>query len=131
MLIGKLPLPEPMIFSGGPLQCTEWKASFMTLVDNKAITAQEKFYYVKKYAGKEAGKAIQGFFLTHRGQLPSRLGNPGRTLWESIPLTKNIPRENLQLASHIPKEHRCTRVRWLPTRLPESNGTDSKPRSPE
>ena len=65
MLIGKLPFPEPMMFNGDPLQYTEWKASFMTRIDNKAITAQEKFYYLKTYAGKEAGKSIQGFFLIH------------------------------------------------------------------
>ena len=65
MLIGRLPLPEAMIFNGDPLQYTEWKASFITLVDNKSISAQEKFYYLKKYGGKEAGKAIQGFFLAH------------------------------------------------------------------
>ena len=84
MLIGELPLPEPMIFNGDPLQYTEWKSSFMTLIDNKPITTQEKFYYFKKYAGKEAGKAIQGFFLTYTeasyqaawASLEEHYGNP-------------------------------------------------------
>ena len=84
MLLGRLPLPEPMIFNGDPLQYAEWKDAFITLIDNKAITSQEKFYFLKKYAGKEAGKAIQGFFLSHTDEsykaawktLETRYGNP-------------------------------------------------------
>lgn len=84
MMLGRLPLPEPTIFNGDPLQYTEWKASFMALIDSKSISPQEKFYFLKKYAGKEAGKAIQGFFLTHTTSsyraawqtLEDRYGNP-------------------------------------------------------
>ena len=56
----------------------------MTLMDNRTITAHDKCYYLKKYAGKETDKAIQGFFLTHTeasyqaawASLEERYGNP-------------------------------------------------------
>ncbi len=84
MTLGRLPLPEPTIFNGDPLQYTEWKACFTALIDNKAISPQEKFYFLKKYAGKEAGKALQGYFLIHTESsyegawktLEERYGNP-------------------------------------------------------
>ena len=84
MALSRLPPPEPTIFNGDPLQYTEWKAGFTTLIDNKAISPQEKFYFLKKYAGKEAGKALQGYFLIHTESsyegawktLEERYGNP-------------------------------------------------------
>ncbi len=84
MLLGRLPLPEPTVFNGDPLMYTEWKAAFMALIDDKAISPQEKFYFLKKYVGKEAGKAIQGYFLSHTEAsyqsawktLEERYGNP-------------------------------------------------------
>ena len=84
LMLSRLPLPEPTIFNGDPLHYTEWKAAFVTLIDNKAIIPQEKFYFLKKYVGKEAGKAVQGYFLSHTEDsyqaawrtLEERYGNP-------------------------------------------------------
>ena len=84
LVLGRLPLPEPSVFDGNPLSYTEWKASFLTLVGSRPITPQEKFFYLKKYAGVEASKVIQGFFLNHTEEsynsawtaLESRYGNP-------------------------------------------------------
>ena len=84
LVLGRLPLPEPSVFDGNPLSYTEWKASFLTLVGSRPITPQEKFFDLKKYAGVEASKVIQGFFLNHTEEsynsawtaLESRYGNP-------------------------------------------------------
>ena len=65
LMLSRLRLPEPTVFNGDPLLYTEWKAAFVTLIDNKARTPQDKFYFLKKYVGKEVGKAIQGYFLSH------------------------------------------------------------------
>ena len=45
LLLGRLPLPEPMTFNCGPLTYTEWRAAFMTLINNKGTTQQKKFSY--------------------------------------------------------------------------------------
>lgn len=44
-------LPEPTVFCGGPIQFTELKASFMSLIERKGISAAEKLYYLKYVTG--------------------------------------------------------------------------------
>lgn len=49
-----LPVPEPSVFNGDPIQLIEWKASFMSLIDRKGISSADKMYYLKKYVGGPA-----------------------------------------------------------------------------
>ena len=59
----RIPLPEPTVFSGDPLRFNDWKVSFQTLVDRKNIPAEEKIYYLRKYVGGSAKRAIESYFL--------------------------------------------------------------------
>ncbi|XP_078020592.1 uncharacterized protein LOC144459802 [Epinephelus lanceolatus] len=60
--LNRLPAPEPFVFSGDPIRFIEWKAAFTSLVDQRAITAAEKLYYLKKYVGGPAWQALDGTF---------------------------------------------------------------------
>lgn len=60
--LNRLPAPEPFVFNGDPIQYVEWKASFMSLIDRKSISAADKLYYLKRYVGGSAHKALNGTF---------------------------------------------------------------------
>ncbi|XP_039902265.1 uncharacterized protein LOC120742861 [Simochromis diagramma] len=59
----RIPIPEPPVFTGDPLQYNDWKLSFQTLVDRKNLPIQEKLFFLRKYVGGSAKKAIEGHFL--------------------------------------------------------------------
>lgn len=59
----RLPTPEPALFTGDPLKFKDWRLSFDTLIDRKNIPKNEKLYYLRKYLGGAAKKAVEGFFL--------------------------------------------------------------------
>lgn len=61
--ISRLPVPEPSVFIGDPLKYKDWKMSFETLIDRKNIPVNEKLYYLRKYVGGPARKAIESYFL--------------------------------------------------------------------
>ncbi|CAG2220648.1 unnamed protein product [Mytilus edulis] len=58
----RLPVPEPAVFTGDSLQYMEWKTSFEMLIDRKGIPTTEKIFYLKKYVGGAARKALEGYF---------------------------------------------------------------------
>ncbi|XP_035985253.1 uncharacterized protein LOC118558808 [Fundulus heteroclitus] len=60
--MSRLPVPEPTVFSGDPLRFTDWKMSFMTLIDRKPLPASAKMFYLRNYLAGEARKAVEGFF---------------------------------------------------------------------
>jgi len=60
--MNRLPVPEPTTFSGDPLQFTDWKMSFISLIDRKPLPPSEKMFYLKNYLAGEARKAVEGFF---------------------------------------------------------------------
>nr|XP_006820436.1 PREDICTED: uncharacterized protein LOC102805132 [Saccoglossus kowalevskii] len=41
-LMSRLPLPEPPVFTGDPLQYIQWKTSFKSLIESRGISAAEK-----------------------------------------------------------------------------------------
>lgn len=47
--MNRLPMPEPSIFTGDPIQFIEWKAAFTALIDKKNISPADKLHYLKKY----------------------------------------------------------------------------------
>ncbi len=61
--MNRLPIPEPTVFSGEPIHFIEWKASFMSLIDQKGISAADKLYYLKKYVSGPARKCLEGTFF--------------------------------------------------------------------
>ena len=58
--MNRLQVPEPTTFSGDPLRFTDWKMSFMTVIDRKPLPASEKMFYLKNYLAGEALKAVEG-----------------------------------------------------------------------
>ncbi|XP_026059678.1 uncharacterized protein LOC113044182 [Carassius auratus] len=82
--MNRLPVPEPTTFRGDPLQFTDWKMSFIALIDRKPLPPSEKMFYLKNYLAGEARKAVEGFFYrdsesAYNGAwkvLQDRYGNP-------------------------------------------------------
>lgn len=80
----RIPIPEPVVFSGDPLTYNDWKLSFQTLIDRKNLPAQEKLFFLRKYVSGSAKKAIEGHFLIGTEAayiaawkvLEDRFGNP-------------------------------------------------------
>ncbi|XP_069379882.1 uncharacterized protein [Paralichthys olivaceus] len=60
--LNRLPMPEPSVFTGDPIQFIEWKASFTSLIDKKNIASADKLHYLKKYVGGPARKTLDGIF---------------------------------------------------------------------
>ncbi|RXN16504.1 hypothetical protein ROHU_027490 [Labeo rohita] len=60
--LNRLPVPEPRVFNGDPIQFVDWKASFMSLIDKKGISAADKLYYLKKYVSGSAHRYLEGTF---------------------------------------------------------------------
>ena len=60
--LNRLPIPEPFIFNGDPISFIEWKASFTSLIGQRAISPAEKLYYLKRYVGGQARKVLEGSF---------------------------------------------------------------------
>lgn len=60
--INRLPMPEPTVFNGNPIDFIEWKASFMALIDRKNISTADKLHYLKRYVAGSAQKCLEGTF---------------------------------------------------------------------
>ena len=59
--LGRLPVPEPDIFSGDPLEFTAWFNSFNTLIRSSSIPDAECIFYLNKYLTGEAKECVKGF----------------------------------------------------------------------
>ena len=46
LLMNKLPVPEPGIFGGTPLEFTAWKRTYNALIEHRGILAGERFYFL-------------------------------------------------------------------------------------
>ncbi len=75
--INRLPVPEPTVFNGDPIQFVDWKASFMSLIDRKGIPVADKLYYLKKYVSGSAHKYLEGTFI-------EMMKKPTKTLGTSL-----------------------------------------------
>ena len=58
----RLPFPEPIVFSGDPLQYADWKVAFNGLIGNKLCTPLEKLHLLRKYVSGEAKESVSGYF---------------------------------------------------------------------
>ena len=80
----RLPIPEPPIFTGDPLQYPDWLFSFTSLIENRGVPPAERIHYLKRYLGGPAKEAVSGFFMLRsenayqraRDILEHRFGNP-------------------------------------------------------
>ena len=57
----RLPTPKPGIFNGDPLECPSWRAAFDTLIIQTGVPYNGRIYYLQKYLGDKALKALAGF----------------------------------------------------------------------
>ncbi|XP_051792767.1 uncharacterized protein LOC127530320 [Acanthochromis polyacanthus] len=60
--MNRLPMPEPSVFTGDPIQFIEWRASFTSLIDRKNISSADKLHYLRRYVGGPARKTLDGIF---------------------------------------------------------------------
>ena len=72
----RLPIPEPKIFTGNPLEYPSWKCSFEALIETKSILANHRIHYLKKYLSGEANTAVECIFLNAKEMLEKIYGNP-------------------------------------------------------
>ena len=59
----RLPLPEPEIFTGDPLQYPIWVKAFETLIEGRAIKQSERLHFLGKYVKGEAKEVVESFLL--------------------------------------------------------------------
>ena len=71
--VSHLPVPEPTIFSGEPIQYPDWKSCFHALIDQKALPSSDKVNYLKRYVGGAAREAITGLFLQNSSEVYERV----------------------------------------------------------
>ena len=64
----RLPIPEPTIFTGNPLEYSSWKCSFETLIETQSIQANHRIHYLNKYLGGEAKTAVECTFFVNSNQ---------------------------------------------------------------
>jgi len=63
MHVNRLPIPEPPVFCGNPLEYADWEISLRTLIERTNIPESDRIHYLKKYVGGSAREAISGYFL--------------------------------------------------------------------
>ena len=59
--LGRLPVPEPDVFIGDPLEFTAWLNSFNTLIRTSSIPDSECIFYLNKYLSGEAKECVKGY----------------------------------------------------------------------
>ena len=63
LYISRIPVPEPPVFSGSPLEYAAGKSAFEILIENKRIPPTEKIHYLKRYLTGKARECVEGLFL--------------------------------------------------------------------
>jgi hypothetical protein len=63
LMLNRLPLQEPCIFTGDPLLYPTWRIAFSFLIERQRIAPSEKLLYLQRYLGGQAKEAVAGFFL--------------------------------------------------------------------
>ena len=79
----RVPLAEPPIFTGNPLEYQDWERAFSMLIEND-VPPNEKIHHLKKYLGGSAKEAVSGLFFLNsedayrraREVLKCRFGDP-------------------------------------------------------
>ena len=56
--LNRIPVVEPPVFSGDPLTYAEWKKSFTTLVEQRAIRQEDRMHYLKRYLSGNALRCV-------------------------------------------------------------------------
>ena len=134
----RLPVPTPKPFSGDPMEYISFKRSFKTLIEKKAISAEETIYYLQQYPQGDAKQAVARCFknpiITKHGKhwrnvsaTPSEFRNHSEgslkigPSWTSktAHVTDHIRQyytENLKLAHQLSSPRQATKLK--PNRRP-------------
>ena len=79
----RMPISEPSVFKGDPLEYASWKNEINSFVDRDGVTAPERIHCLKKYTSGSARECIDGHlsvftnesYLAARNMLDSRFGD--------------------------------------------------------
>ncbi|KAL3991912.1 RAB6A-GEF complex partner protein 1 [Sarotherodon galilaeus] len=72
LAMSRLPVPEPLTFTGDPLKFVEWSTCFRALIETSCTDSAHKLFYLKKNIGGEPLCVLEGtFYQTFRGKLSS------------------------------------------------------------
>lgn len=63
VVLNRLPIPEPTIFTGDPLKFVEWSICFKTLIERRCTDPADRLSYLQKYIGGEARSVLEGSFF--------------------------------------------------------------------
>ena len=82
--LSRVPVPEPGIFEGNPIEYSCWRSSLRLLIERKAIPPAEYIHYLKGCIGGKAKQCVAGFlqipteesFNEAMSLLDRRYGNP-------------------------------------------------------
>ena len=82
--LNRLPIPEPSVFQGDPLQYQSWKFAFKTLIDSRNIPPCERVHYLRRYSGDFVKQIVESCLLVPsdrsyedaRNLLDERFGDP-------------------------------------------------------
>ena len=61
--MSRLPVPEPGVFTGDPLEYPAWRSAFSALIENRSIPPAECVHFLKRYLGGKARACVEGFLL--------------------------------------------------------------------
>ena len=62
VVLTRLPVPEPGVFSGDPLKFIQWSTSFKALIDRRCPNPADKLFYLQRYIAGEARSVLEGNF---------------------------------------------------------------------
>lgn len=114
----RLPTPELALFTGDPLKFKDCQSSFETLIERKNIPKKERLYYLRKYLGGSAKKAVEGFLLVGTDEAydgdPLTIGKCFRDKLHSWPKisSKDGCELNLQTSLKVVKPQCDVSRRW-------------------
>ena len=58
-----IPVLEPPVFDGDSLKYIRWRHSFSSLIEKRALSAEEKISYLEKYVSPKIKDQLAGYFL--------------------------------------------------------------------
>ena len=63
MSLNRLPAAEPAVFTGDLLSYTDWKSSFVALIEGKCASPIERMHYLRRYIGGGVRQVLDSCFL--------------------------------------------------------------------
>jgi hypothetical protein len=61
--INRLPIPEPGVFTGDPIQYPSWRRAFQTLIEDRNIPPADRIHYLQRYLKGDAYESVQSLLL--------------------------------------------------------------------